>query len=53
MGRKKELIPWALKVLVNETNAQMFRCLEGEWQIDWLERMCEDQKSLEKNGGNK
>lgn len=31
-GGKKKLIPWALKVLINETNAQMFLCLEGEWQ---------------------
>lgn len=28
---KKELIPRALKVLVNKTNAEMFLSLEGEW----------------------
>lgn len=29
-GEKKELIPWALKVLIDEKNAQMFLSLEGE-----------------------
>lgn len=52
-GEKKELIPWALKVLVNKTNAQIFLYLEGKWQEKWLERMYEEQKSFENERGNK
>ena len=43
-GHREELIPWALKVLLEETNAQMFLCLDGKWQLDWLERVCEERK---------
>lgn len=43
-GHREELIPWALKVLLEETNAQMFLCLDGKWQLEWLERVCEERK---------
>ncbi len=43
-GHREELIPWALNVLLEETNAKMFLCLGGKWQLDWLERVCEERK---------
>lgn len=43
-GHREELIPWALKVLLEETNARIFICLDGKWQLDWLERFCEERK---------
>lgn len=39
---KKELIPWALKAFLDETKAQMFLSLEGEWQEQWLISVCEE-----------
>ncbi|MCJ1344678.1 hypothetical protein MMC31_002881 [Peltigera leucophlebia] len=39
---KKELIPWALKVFLDETKAHMFLSLEGEWQEQWLVSVCEE-----------
>lgn len=43
-GHREELISWALKVLLKETNAQMFLCLDGKWQLEWLERVYKERK---------
>ncbi len=43
-GHREEFIPLALKVLLEETNPQMFLCFDGKWQLDWLERVCEERK---------
>lgn len=42
---KKELIPLALKVFLNETKAHMFSSLEGEWQEQWLISACEEERN--------
>lgn len=42
---KKELIPLALKVFLNETKAHMFLSLEGEWQEHWLISACEEEQN--------
>lgn len=39
---KKELIPLALKVFLDETKAHMFLSLEGKWQEQWLVSVCEE-----------
>lgn len=42
---KKELIPLALKVFLNETKAHIFLSLEGEWQERWLISACEEERN--------
>lgn len=39
---KKELIPLALKVFLDETKAHMFLSLEGKWPEQWLVSVCEE-----------
>lgn len=39
---KKELIPLALKVFLDETKAHMFLSLEGKWQEQWPVSVCEE-----------
>lgn len=41
---KKDLIPMALKVFLDETKAHMFLSLEGEWQEQWLISVCEEAR---------
>ncbi len=39
---KKDFLPLALKVFLDETKAHMFFSLEGEWQEQWLVSVCEE-----------
>lgn len=45
---KKELIPWALNVFLDETKAHMFLSLEGEWREQWLVFVCEEVREGKK-----